>query len=162
MEYVTCVLSGILCDLQESSMTIASILADKGRAVFTAAPESLLNEAIDLLAEKRVGAIVVVENGDRICGILSERDIVREISANGPAILKHTVEKYMTRKVITCDESDTIDQVMGVMTLKRIRHLPVASNGRLAGIISIGDIVKRKIEQAERDAEELRNYISAG
>jgi CBS domain-containing protein len=143
-------------------MTIAAILAGKGRAVYSSGPETRVGEAVDLLAEKRVGAIVVVENGDRICGILSERDIVREISNSGHAVLQQPVSAIMTKKVISCSEDDTIDHVMGVMTVNRIRHLPVARNNRLVGIISIGDVVKRKIEQAIRDAEDLRNYISTG
>jgi CBS domain-containing protein len=141
-------------------MTVASILAEKGRAVFTTSPETLLSEAVDQLAAKRVGAIVVTDAKGRVAGIVSERDIVRELSRKGTSVLGKPISECMTHKVLTCTESDTVDEVMSVMTANRFRHLPVVTNGKLAGIISIGDVVKRKIEQAERDAEHLRNYIA--
>ncbi len=141
-------------------MTVASILAEKGRAVFTTSPDTLLSEAVDQLAAKRVGAIVVTDAKGRVAGIVSERDIVRELSRKGISVLDKPISECMTHKVLTCGESDTVDSVMSVMTANRFRHLPVVSDGKLAGIISIGDVVKRKIEQAERDAEHLRNYIA--
>jgi CBS domain-containing protein len=145
---------------EEVGMTVASILAEKGRAVFTTSPETLLSQAIDQLAGKRVGAIVVIDKNGKVSGIVSERDIVRELSRKGIAVLDQPVSSCMTHKVLTCSESDTVDTVMTVMTTNRFRHLPVVSGGKLCGIISIGDVVKRKIEQAERDAEHLRNYIA--
>lgn len=141
-------------------MTVASILANKGREVFTTGPETLLSEVVNHLAAKKIGAIVVVENDNRVCGIISERDIVRELAASGRSVLDHPISACMTHKVISCEETDTIETVMGIMTARRFRHLPVVTGGKLAGIISIGDVVKRKIEQAERDAEEMRNYIA--
>jgi CBS domain-containing protein len=145
---------------EEVGMTVASILAEKGRAVFTTGPDTLLSQAIDQLASKRVGAIVVTDKNGKVSGIVSERDIVRELSRKGISVLDQPVSSCMTHKVLTCSESDTVDTVMTVMTTNRFRHLPVVAGGKLAGIISIGDVVKRKIEQAERDAEHLRNYIA--
>jgi CBS domain-containing protein len=106
-----------------------------------------------------VGALVVVEDGDRIIGIVSERDIVRAI-AGGAAALDQPVSSVMTKNVMTCSDGETIDSVMSRMTKGRFRHLPVAENGRLTGIISIGDVVKARIEQVEREAEEMRAYIA--
>ena len=140
-------------------MTVASILAVKGRDVYTTGPDTIMSRAIDELASKKVGAIVVVDK-DRLCGIISERDIVRELAKSGPSVLGEPISTCMTRAVISCSESNTVDEVMAIMTTNRFRHLPVVSGHRLVGIISIGDVVKRKIEQAERDAEELRHYIA--
>lgn len=143
-------------------MTVASILADKGREVFSIKPETLMTDALDVLAKHKIGAIVVVDNKEQVCGIVSERDVVRAISLSGASILDKPVSAFMTKKVILAAESDTIDSVMGLMTDNRFRHVPVVTNGKLVGIISIGDVVKRKIEQAERDAQDLRNYIATG
>ncbi|MEZ5800952.1 MAG: CBS domain-containing protein [Nitratireductor sp.] len=141
-------------------MTVALILADKGREVFTMRPETSVSDVVDILASKKIGAVVITDASDVVCGIVSERDIVREISLRGASVLDQPVTQCMTRKVVSCSEEDTVDAVMGIMTNHRFRHLPVTANGKLAGIISIGDVVKRKIEQAVRDAEELRNYIA--
>lgn len=143
-------------------MTVASILAEKGGNVLTARAETLLADIVDTLAEKRIGAIVIITADGAVCGIVSERDIVREIANKGAAVLDQPASSCMTRKVVACGENDTIAQVMNTMTKHRFRHLPVIAGGRLIGIVSIGDVVKRKIEQAERDAEELRNYIATG
>jgi CBS domain-containing protein len=142
-------------------MTVANILASKGRAVFTTEPETPMSKVVDQLAQKRVGAIVVTDKAGKICGIVSERDIVRELARKGPEVLSRPVSVCMTTKVVTCSEKDTVDDVMAVMTANRFRHLPVEQGGRLSGIISIGDVVKRKIERAEQDAAELRNYIAS-
>lgn len=142
-------------------MTVANILASKGRAVFTTEPETPMSRVVDQLAQKRVGAIVVTDKAGKICGIVSERDIVRELARKGPEVLSRPVSVCMTAKVVTCSEKDTVDDVMAVMTANRFRHLPVEHGGRLSGIISIGDVVKRKIERAEQDAAELRNYIAS-
>ncbi len=141
-------------------MTVALILAEKGRDVVTVHPDTLMRDAVSELAAKRIGAIVVTDDSGKVRGIISERDIVREIARHGPAALDMAVSACMTRAVMTCAENDTVDHVMGVMTTNRFRHLPVAANGVLSGIVSIGDVVKRKIEQAVRDAEDLRNYIA--
>ena len=140
-------------------MTVAAILAEKGRDVLTIAAANSLGDAVAILAKHRVGALVVVEGGDRIVGIVSERDIVRAI-AGGAAALDQPVSSVMTRNVMTCSDGETIDSVMSRMTRGRFRHLPVAERGRLTGIISIGDVVKARIEQVEREAEEMRAYIA--
>lgn len=142
-------------------MTVASILADKGRDVATITAGKTIADAIDLLAKRRIGALVVVENGDRIVGIVSERDIVRAIAAQGAAALGEPLSAVMTRNVSTCSDGETIDSVMSQMTRGRFRHLPVAAGGRLTGIVSIGDVVKARIEQVEREAQDLRAYITA-
>jgi len=141
-------------------MTVGLMLAEKGRDILSVSPETLMTEAVDLLAGKRIGAVVVTDQKGRLVGILSERDVVREISVKGPSVLDQPVSVCMTRSVVTCQESDTVDQVMSVMTTNRFRHLPVVTGGKLVGIVSIGDVVKRKIQQAVKDAEELRNYIA--
>jgi CBS domain-containing protein len=115
---------------------------------------------VRVLAENRIGALVVT-NGDRkIVGILSERDIVRAISRSGPQALDDTVRSAMTPKVSICNENHTVNEVMEIMTRGRFRHLPVEKNGLLDGIVSIGDVVKRRIEDVEREAEEIKHYIA--
>ena len=141
-------------------MTVAAILASKGRDVVTIAGARTVAESVQLLATKRIGAIVVIDDGGRIAGIVSERDIVRALAADAAAALALPVSSVMTRAVVTCGEGETIDSVMSRMTRGRFRHLPVVTSGRLVGIISIGDIVKARIEQVEREAEEMRAYIA--
>ncbi|RFC64843.1 MULTISPECIES: CBS domain-containing protein [Mesorhizobium] len=141
-------------------MTVKSILEEKGHQVLTLGPNDKLSEAVRVLAEHRVGALVIT-NGDRkIVGILSERDIVRSIAKSGAAALNQTVREVMTPKVNICNENHTINDVMEIMTRGRFRHLPVEKNGMLDGIVSIGDVVKRRIEDVEREAEQIRNYIA--
>jgi CBS domain-containing protein len=141
-------------------MTVKSILEEKGHGVFTLGPNEKLTEAVRLLAEHRIGALVVT-NGDRkIVGILSERDIVRTLAKGGHEALDGTVRSAMTPKVSICNENHTINEVMEIMTRGRFRHLPVEKNGQLDGIISIGDVVKRRIEDVEREAEEIKQYIA--
>lgn len=141
-------------------MTVAAILAEKGRDVLTIAADTSLANAVESLARNKVGALVVVESKDRIVGIISERDIVRTIASGHAQALEQPVGSAMTRNVITCSDRDTIDTVMSRMTRGRFRHLPVAEDGRLTGIVSIGDVVKARIEQVEREAEEMRAYIA--
>jgi CBS domain-containing protein len=141
-------------------MTVAAILAEKGRDVLTIAAKASLAEAVESLARNKVGALVVVESTDRIVGIISERDIVRTIASGHAQALEQPVVSAMTRNVVTCSDRDTIDTVMSRMTRGRFRHLPVVENGRLTGIVSIGDVVKARIEQVEREAEEMRAYIA--
>ncbi len=143
-------------------MNVASILNEKGREVTTASPEMSLAEAAKTLDDKRIGAVVVTDAAGAIRGVLSERDITRCIARRGAAALQETVESAMTADVVTASPSDKIDSVMGLMTDRRIRHLPVVEDGRLAGIISIGDVVKRKIAAAEAEAEAMKSYISTG
>lgn len=141
-------------------MTVKAILEAKGRAILTLAPDQTLSEAVRVLADNRVGALVIT-NGDRkIVGILSERDIVRCIAKEGAAALDSSVRAAMTPKVKICNENHTINEVMAIMTQGRFRHLPVERDGLLDGIISIGDVVKRRIEDAEREAEDMKQYIA--
>jgi CBS domain-containing protein len=141
-------------------MTVAEILSMKGREVATITPERTIGEAVDELARRRIGALVVVEGRDRVVGIVSERDIVRALANRGSNLLAGRIDAIMTREVVTCGENETINRVMGRMTRGRFRHLPVVENGRLAGIVSIGDVVKARIEEVEHEAEDMRTYIA--
>ena len=143
-------------------MTVKAILDEKGRDVVTISAGETLGNAAALLARKRIGAAVVVKPDGSIEGILSERDIVRAVAERKGACLDDAVSSVMTAKVKTCTETSTINDVMEIMTAGRFRHLPVAENGKLIGIISIGDVVKKRIEDVVREADEIRNYIAAG
>lgn len=143
-------------------MTVAAILARKGRLVLTVTRETPIPDVVRLLAERRIGAAVVADDLGHVLGIVSERDIVRRLADQGPAGLQGPVAAIMTTRVVTCGEPDTLHQVMARMTEGRFRHLPVVENGRLSGIISIGDVVKARIEQVEREADEMRSYIAMG
>ncbi len=141
-------------------MIVGMILEAKGRDVFTIGAKATIGEAVAELAQRKIGAIVVVEGIDRIVGIISERDVVRAIARNGSDVLSEQLGSIMTREVVTCTDSETINEVMTRMTRGRFRHLPVARQDRLTGIISIGDVVKARIEEVEREAEEMRAYIA--
>ena len=141
-------------------MTVQRILADKGRDVLTTEPHRTLKEAIELLASKGVGAVVVSDASQSVLGILSERDVVRVIARHGAAALDDPVSRYMTSKVITVTRADTIDHLMQTMTEGRFRHLPVVEDGRLIGIVSIGDVVKHHVSALDSERQALREYIS--
>jgi len=141
-------------------MTVKTILSRKGSDVVTIAPTASLSDAVKLLAERRIGALVVTGPDHRVAGILSERDIVRTLGERGPVALEDNVGAVMTRKVTTCTEVDTISFLMERMTAGKFRHLPVVDQGRLVGVISIGDVVKYRIEEVEHDADALREYIA--
>jgi len=141
-------------------MTVRTILSRKGSDVVTIAPTANLSEAVKLLGERRIGAVVVTGPDNRVAGILSERDIVRAIGERGPAALDENVGAIMTRKVVTCTETDTIAFIMERMTAGKFRHLPVIDQGRLTGVISIGDVVKFRVEEIEHETEALREYIA--
>ena len=143
-------------------MTVKAILDLKGREVATVRPGETLHNAAKMLTEKKIGAIVITHEDGRIAGILSERDIVGVVARGNGGVLEKPVSSVMTAKVEVCAESNTINQVMEVMTRRRFRHMPVEVDGKLAGIISIGDVVKRRMEEVEREAEQIRNYIAAG
>ena len=140
-------------------MTVQEILSVKGRDVVTIAPNSNLAAAAKLLAERRIGALVVVGPEQRIVGILSERDIVQALAARGAAALDLQLTEAMTRKVATCSPSDTISSIMEQMTAGKFRHVPVVEQGRLAGLVSIGDVVKQRLEEMEHEQKALREYI---
>jgi CBS domain-containing protein len=141
-------------------MTVKAILSRKGGDIVTIAPTASLSAAVKLLAERRIGALVVTGPDHRVAGILSERDIVRTLAERGPAALDDNVGAVMTRKVTTCTEADTIVFIMERMTAGKFRHLPVVDQGKLVGVISIGDVVKYRIEEVQHDADALREYIA--
>lgn len=141
-------------------MIVAMILEQKGRNVVTIGATATVGEVVSELARHKIGAIVVVEDVDEIVGIISERDIVRAVAERGPDVLSESVGSIMTSEVMTCEDSETVNDVMARMTRGRFRHLPVENNGRLTGIVSIGDVVRVRIEEVEREAEEMRAYIS--
>jgi CBS domain-containing protein len=141
-------------------MTVARILAEKGREVFTTQPHRTLKEVIDMLAAKGVGAAVVTDASMNVLGILSERDVVRVIAENGAGALEDQVSRHMTPKVITVTRDATVDYLMATMTEGRFRHLPVVEDGRLIGLVSIGDVVKRHVSAIDSERQALREYIS--
>ncbi len=143
-------------------MNVSAILRQKGRAVTTAPPSITLLEVAQRLAHKRIGAIVVVDAQGELVGIVSERDIVLALSEVGPECLTQPVSQRMTRQVVTCQETDTVDELMAMMTVRRFRHLPVVTDGALAGIVSIGDVVKHHVAEIEMEATAMRTYIAHG
>lgn len=142
-------------------MSVKQILDHKGREVVTVTPTMGTEEASRFLADNNIGAVVVLDAKGKIAGILSERDIVRAVAAKGANALKSPISAIMTKKVTTCGESHSIHQVMEMMTDGRFRHLPVEHGGKLGGIISIGDVVRRRIEDVEREAAEIKAYIAS-
>jgi CBS domain-containing protein len=139
-------------------MTVRAILDTKGHQVESIQPGAKLSAAVKVLGEKRIGAVLVTNLG-RIEGILSERDIVRVLSERGAEVLDEPVSNVMTRKVVSCRQSDTVGGIMEMMTLGKFRHLPVVEDGKVVGLISIGDIVKWRVQEYEREQEALRDYI---
>ncbi len=142
-------------------MKVAQILADKGDMVVTVRADGRVRDAVDSLNSHNIGAVVVVGADGAIAGILSERDVVRRLSSDGAEAVDMPITECMTPNPFTCVSSATLDEIMGVMTEKRIRHLPVVEDGRLRGVVSIGDIVKRKIETVEKEAAALKDYIAS-
>jgi CBS domain-containing protein len=138
-------------------MTVSIILAGKGREVVTIEPTASLAAAVALLAEKRIGAVLILGADRRITGILSERDIVRALAERGAAALD--VSSAMTRRVSTCHDNETVATIMERMTAGKFRHVPVVDQGRLVGIVSIGDVVKHRLHEMERDSAAMRDYI---
>ncbi len=142
-------------------MLVKHILGDKGREVVAISADATLSEAARLLARKRIGAVVVRDASGSLAGILSERDVVRAVADGSVAALARPVSMYMTRAVATCTETDTVQDIMEMMTIGRFRHVPVLDNGMVAGIVSIGDVVKTRIEETVQEATSLREYITA-
>src|SRR6266566_9918818 len=140
-------------------MTVSTILAAKGRDVVTIEPSASLAAAAKLLAEKRIGAVLILGADRRIVGILSERDIVRALAERGAGALDEPLSRTMTRKVSTCTERETVSSIMERMTDGKFRHMPVVDQGRLVGMVSIGDVVKHRLHAMERDSAAMRDYI---
>ncbi len=140
-------------------MNVENILQAKGKKVYTVELNRKVNEIVEILNAKNIGVVVVVEN-NKIVGIVSERDIIRRMRDDGAPVLLMNIKDCMTPDPKTCPSSATLDEVMHIMTDMKIRHLPIVDDGKLAGLISIGDVVKRKIDLAEGEAAALRDYIS--
>jgi CBS domain-containing protein len=143
-------------------MLVSHILKEKGRDVLAIPPEATLFEAARVLTLNRIGALLVRDTKGALTGIISERDIVRAIAEEGASALALTVGERMTKDVATCEENDTIAEIMETMTRCRFRHMPVIEGGRVAGIVSIGDVVKIRIAETMREAQALKDYIAAG
>jgi CBS domain-containing protein len=142
-------------------MNVAGILRVKGASVVTIRPDATIGNLVRGLRDERIGAMVVTEDGRSVLGIISERDVVRALAERGARILEAPVAELMTREVVSCTPRDTVKQVMAEMTRRRIRHLPVLSDGVLCGIISIGDVVKNRLEEIETETNVLREaYIA--
>lgn len=141
-------------------MRIADVLARKGDTVVTIAPDRTVRELLALLAEHRIGAVVVSGDGTTVAGIVSERDVVRGLHASGDAVLDGAVSAIMTAEVHTCTPDDTVEGLMETMTARRFRHVPVVVDGALVGIMSIGDVVKRRLEHLQAERDQLTAYIS--
>ena len=139
---------------------VSMILDNKGADVATIAPDATISEAVEALRADNIGALVVSPDGQAVEGILSERDIVRRLAEAGTDCLDLRVAEVMTTEVATCRKQDTADELMALMTSRRFRHLPVVEDGALAGIISIGDVVKSRIDQLETEAESLKEYVT--
>ncbi|MEM6666806.1 MAG: CBS domain-containing protein [Pseudomonadota bacterium] len=142
-------------------MIIEQILKTKGDEVTTVPDTATLQDTAKILDEARIGAIVALDGGGEVCGVLSERDIVRQMARNGNAALSMKVSDSMTRDVITAAPTDTLEASLSLMTDRRIRHLPVVRDGSLIGIVSIGDLVKWKIAETEAEAESLKSYLAS-
>jgi len=140
-------------------MTLRTILDTKGHQVESVQPGAKLSAAVKVLGEKKIGAVLVLNLAGSIEGILSERDIVRVLSERGAAVLDEPVSNVMTRKVVSCRQTDTVSAIMEMMTLGKFRHLPVVEDTKVVGLISIGDIVKWRVQEYEREQEALRDYI---
>ncbi len=143
-------------------MQVSAILKEKGHRLVTVSPDHTISDVTRTLASERIGAVVVIDDGGEVVGILSERDIVRGLSESGASLLNGRVAELMTKSVVTCTPDSKIDQLMHDMTNHRIRHLPVIDNGRLAGLISIGDVVKVRLDELENESTMLRDYIEHG
>ena len=141
-------------------MNVEAILRGKGRAVATIRPDHTVTAALAALRDRNIGALVVSEDGESVDGIISERDIVHGLADHGSQLLSLNVAELMTRPVTTCDPDDSVADLMAEMTNRRIRHLPVVRDGRLVGIVSIGDLVKNRLDEIEYEARSLRSFIA--
>jgi CBS domain-containing protein len=143
-------------------MTIANILHGKPHRLISVAPDETLQAATEVLTRERIGALLVLKPNGDIAGIISERDIVRAVGVKGADVLARPVAELMTKDVVCCSLEDTPDQAMALMTERRFRHLPLRQDGKIIAMISIGDVVKLKVEEAEAESQSLREYIARG
>jgi CBS domain-containing protein len=141
-------------------MNVETILQNKGRAVATIRPDETVGAAVDALVSRNIGALVASDDGEKVDGIISERDIVHALAQYGSGLLTLTVAEVMTRQVVTCDPAESVGELMAEMTNRRIRHFPVVLNGRLCGIVSIGDVVKNRLDEIEYETKSLRSFIA--
>ena len=142
-------------------MRVQDILTRKGSAVATIDPDATIAEAVAMLHGRRIGAVVVSADGASIIGILSERDVVGALATVGPGLLTAPVRQFMTAEVLTCGPDDELRALAITMTAKRFRHMPVVVNSRLAGIVSIGDVVKLRVDELQTEHDQLVDYISS-
>jgi CBS domain-containing protein len=143
-------------------MTIAHIVQGKPHRLISVAPDERLQQAAEVLTRERIGALLVLKPNGDIAGIISERVIVRAVGLQGAEVLARPVAELMTKEVTCCSPEDTVDQAMALMTQRRFRHLPVRQGGRIVAMLSIGDVVKQKVEEAEAESQSLREYIARG
>ncbi len=141
-------------------MNVEQLLSGKGHDVISVQPHRTLAEAIRTLGEKRIGAVVVMGADGALVGILSERDIIRALGELGASALESAVSRSMTSKVVTCRPQTSVDELMEIMTTGRFRHVPVVENGRVTGIVSIGDVVKHRVAAIEAESQAMRDYIA--
>jgi CBS domain-containing protein len=141
-------------------MHVAQILRTKGKAVTTVAPELRIAEVVETMTRRRIGAVLVTSGENEVAGILSERDVIQGLANRGAHLLEMRVSEIMTKEVVTCTPDNTVEEIMRVMTNRRVRHIPVLEGGRLCGIISIGDVVKNRLEELSAESDMLRNYIA--
>ena len=141
-------------------MNVHAILRNKGKSVVTIHPDATVERAVAVLRLRGIGALVVSDDGHHVVGILSERDIVEALARSGADLLKLSVSEVMSSPVITCEPGDSVAELMAEMTNRRMRHLPVLDNGRLAGIVSIGDLVKSRLDEIEYEAHSMRSFIA--
>lgn len=143
-------------------MNVATILKAKGRSVTTVRPDQTLQDVVKKLAARKIGAVVVVGDNGTVEGIISERDMIRAIAEGGILALESPVSNFMTRDVVTCQETSHVDEMMEMMTAGRFRHLPVVEDGALVGIVSIGDVVKNHVAEVEMEVSAMRSYLATG
>ncbi|MCR4521006.1 MULTISPECIES: CBS domain-containing protein [Bosea] len=141
-------------------MNVEQLLSGKGHDVISVQPHRTLSEAIRTLSEKRIGAVVVMGADGALVGILSERDIIRALGELGAGALESAVSRSMTSKVVTCRPQTSVDELMEIMTTGRFRHVPVVENGRVTGLVSIGDVVKHRVAAIEAESQAMRDYIA--
>lgn len=141
-------------------ITVRNLLDGKGHNVVTVEPDMTILEVASILDDKKIGAVVIIGIEERIAGIFTERDLVRAIASEGAAVLQTPVRNRMSTTIRSCHEENTADELMGIMTAGRFRHVPVEIGGRLAGIISIGDVVKARMQEVEHEAEQMKAYIA--